>query len=124
MHNLFYILRISCASSWFTLHDYIEMRGQQNVKFEKKNKVENVFLKIWVKLYPLQQKLDSCSIIQSLMESSNSEPIRRTSLCFVPTTKQYLQHIRRGTTEGREYTTTYISWVSTELFHIKLASIL
>ena len=26
------MLRISCASSWFSLHDYIKMHGQQNIK--------------------------------------------------------------------------------------------
>jgi len=29
-------LRINSASSWFSLHRYIEMHGQQNIKFGKK----------------------------------------------------------------------------------------
>jgi len=29
------IPKISCASSCFFLHDYIEMRGQQNIKFDE-----------------------------------------------------------------------------------------
>ena len=29
------LLIISCAPSWFFLHDYIEMHGQQNIKFSE-----------------------------------------------------------------------------------------
>jgi len=35
------ILRISCASSWFSLHDCIEIHGQPNIKFDFK-KLKNV----------------------------------------------------------------------------------
>jgi len=33
MYRLINILRINCAPSWFYLQDYIEMHGQQNIKF-------------------------------------------------------------------------------------------
>jgi len=72
-----------------------------------------------------RKKLDSCSIIQGLMESCISEPIydpSEESLCV--SSQRQSNYVRRGTREGREYTATSISWVSTEPFHIRLANIL
>jgi len=78
-------------------------------------------------MYPLQQKLDSCSIIQGLMGSSISGLIygpSEESLCVSSQRQSSTCNTYVVEPEKTVNTATSISWVSTDPSHIRLANIL